>query len=865
MICFIFNDLFSQQVLRIQNLSNHTPMLPTYWERSGGEKRSRRKTSKGAEWAVSSRPSKLQRSRTNNILTCPPLISAEEEEAQPDLDSSATTPSAQDLPPVETAPELPFQSLISSPTQWSCPRCSSQGALSAIGKEEEGAWFCKSCEMVLCDGDVAQRETGTEQEQAPSQQLPTPEKPPRRRGKSTVVSKKELALKFFSEMPDSAGYQCGACVNVIMSSQSDRTHTNLIRHLESPHTHPGIIGDARVHEHFARILLKSESLTRDQSFGMVDHLLERIRSTKNRALKQSKITRCFQRAAQAGSPELESGIDEGNLHLTDLEFQGFPVLGVILRNQSFKSLDDAYEGLVRKLVFQQNPEPSSSLFALTHSRTYRPVPASESRTSCVSKYLPILEASALVEIKKTMEKVLFGSTITDGWSSRPGNDVRRFTGLCVVWIDWPEMTLKTHLLHFQPHQSSHTAQNLSDAYLDSIRAVFPPTFRLANQTCDNAPNETQAARYVLESRGFWKEPENCIAHTLQLDLNEFLADPVVAMVLDPILKINSRFVNSPSLSSEFTAYQKSLSSESLAPCSFVKTRWWSSLPCISFYVRRRESILNFLLVREPHFFAELSRKKGYQISAPSFEDASQLLRYLNCIKELSDKLSRESEVTSTRVLPSIHKLRSLQMRLGTPTFRRLSELFSRVSVWSKAAYLHPKGFLFLKSLAGGDGCCLFSETKEAVLTDLQRISDASAGNPVLALHTPFKRVGFQASTLDALEEMLEREASSKHSVLRIYSETVLPLLSDSSPHEAICLQEMLSLLFSIPATQVGVERLFSKASLAFNPRRSSLLNENLQAIVTIQKVFPNSEEGIYRALNAVRSLRMSGGVEAALD
>ena len=67
------------------------------------------------------------------------------------------------------------------------------------------------------------------------------------------------------------------------------------------------------------------------------------------------------------------------------------------------------------------------------------------------------------------------------------------------------MRLHLQLLHFDVHQSGHTAQNLSNSYFSTLDSMMCPGVMLANQTTDNAANELAAARLVLVKKGFWKE------------------------------------------------------------------------------------------------------------------------------------------------------------------------------------------------------------------------------------------------------------------------------------------------------------------------------------------------------------------------
>ena len=128
-----------------------------------------------------------------------------------------------------------------------------------------------------------------------------------------------------------------------------------------------------------------------------------------------------------------------------------------------------------------------------------------------------------------------------------------------------------------------------------------------------------------------------MAHTRQLDLNEFLAQDRFHKILRPILKVNTWLLNNLTAKREFIDYQKAKTLEIYVPASFVITRWWSTIPAISFFVRRYPALLDFITIREPNFFHNLN------VPAPSFSESSELLTFLNHLTIFSDKLSVEAK------------------------------------------------------------------------------------------------------------------------------------------------------------------------------------------------------------------------------
>ena len=86
---------------------------------------------------------------------------------------------------------------------------------------------------------------------------------------------------------------------------------------------------------------------------MLDRLLGRSKASKRKDLQQTKITHCF--AKDSLQPNFSEEIGPVHLQLTNIEYQVFHVLGQILRNASFKTLDDAYEKISRRMLYQKNP------------------------------------------------------------------------------------------------------------------------------------------------------------------------------------------------------------------------------------------------------------------------------------------------------------------------------------------------------------------------------------------------------------------------------------------------------------------------------------------------------------------------------
>src|SRR3989338_1264294 len=518
-----------------------------------------------------------------------------------------------------------------------------------------------------------------------------------------------------------------------------------------------------------------------------------------------------------------------NLELTDMDYHVFQLLKIVLRNSSFKSISDGVEFISQRLHFLRKTTQLTT--------EYRSVPAAYSRTFCTTKLLPVLSEAAKLMLKNKLKNVCLGSTLTDGWSSVTHD---RFLGLSFQYVNWTVMQIQNELILFEHHQAAHTSMNLAQTYQVALETFFEDGLLLANHTTDNAANERLTAHMLLEAKGFFKEAASCMAHTIQLDLADFFKS--IETILRPILKYNSRLSNSPSLSKEFNDFQIAVgATPALAACTSVKTRWWSMIPSLSFYVRRRDCIVSFFQTKIPSLLSIISQKIGRDISEPpSLAVASELLQYLNKINAIQSTLSAEDTVTSTKVLSSIEEIKALQYPVPFH-FPRLTEIFGKLTIWSKAAFFDPSGILILERTN------LLEPVKLQLETDLQKLTKADDTNP-------FQMGQDYRSILNVIDVSIRQQQAQHFDCLRYYSETILPLLARKSREQAEALQKLLSLLFSAPATQVACERVFSKASKAVSSKGGTLGAVSLSNIVCIQKAFPNTVDGVLKALNAVREL-----------
>ena len=661
----------------------------------------------------------------------------------------------------------------------------------------------------------------------------------KRRGTSQLATIKQIILKFFTQQDE--GFLCKLCQERVRSTMVDHSNSNLTKHIENT-THPFFPKQEwnKLREDIVRMGMKSK-----EAEMRIDRLLELHQISKASAGKQSRIQRYFQKAPI-------TPLTPFDWIMNDTEFYCHRMLGIVLRNQTFASLEDGFTA-------------STSQFGLPTLGGYRIAPPQLSRTTMVEKYLEILRQAAVSQTRLTLGESAYGSTMSDGWSSRPGVKTQRFTSIHYQFVDWTGGRIQRRLLDFNQHQSAHSGYNLSTSYLKSINALHSGIL-LANHVSDNASNELKAATSVLQDLGFWKKPHACLAHTIQLDVNEFLDLPQIQRILLPILKINSRLLNSPSLAQGFIEHQELFKLNPLAPVSVVKTRWWSVLPVLKFYLERSTQLVDFADVSLPGILHQLTTKSNWApgLSLPRLLEVQQLSDFLNSIKKAQDTLSSDSKVTSSRVIHQVDIITHLPCLIATPRFIRLRTLLDTpVSLWTKAAFFCRKGRMILHNLGQLDS------VRTAIKVDLGLIH--ARINPVVtsinSLIDPFGSIGHFAivdAALGLIETWLDDPTNNcKAPILQMYGETILPSLTVQSPAAAKTFRGLLGLLFSSPATQVACERTFSKATKTFDPSRASLSPSTLQALVFVQETFPNTNEGIESAMNAVRFLHHSAHLSSS--
>ncbi|MBX9768430.1 MAG: DUF659 domain-containing protein, partial [Bdellovibrionales bacterium] len=198
-----------------------------------------------------------------------------------------------------------------------------------------------------------------------------------------------------------------------------------------------------------------------------------------------------------------------------------------------------------------------------------------------TRFLPVVYQFALFCFKQSVGYLTSGrqpiiSVATDGWSSRYN---RRSVSIVISSINWDKAILTTSLAGMLPLEESHSASNLIALYKEAIALVLDPPPKIGSATTDNAANESSAGW------GIALERTPCYAHSIQLWIREICSMGCISRLIRFPLKFIAKL-------SEFElswSSARSLAADYgiilVRPPTRVKTRWWSDLPVLLYYVK----------------------------------------------------------------------------------------------------------------------------------------------------------------------------------------------------------------------------------------------------------------------------------------
>jgi DNA-nicking Smr family endonuclease len=662
------------------------------------------------------------------------------------------------------------------------------------------------------------------------------------------ITKAELALKVFEEktLKGQIRWICFCGKALAASTMNGRTQaSNLIRHI---HIHCSLLK-----KHWLK--LDDERVSWDERVSIFLAAVEREKMKRRSAPTIPSMAKIRERG--------EERVDSlSELHLTPDEFHIWFLVVHVLKNGSFRTISDVHlKSLWMMIPTFDLKGPSVALYSWeTYRSTIFP------RALEFSRFVLRQQLAYLTCVPDGIQ-MPFVAMATDGWSSRGDRKAIAVTGAS---INWSAKKLQINLLGIVPLSEAHTSGRLSETY----RSLFDQIFnrkqpQIGSVTTDNAANESLAGWSIgAQSR------LPCMSHTIQLWLKGFFYnDDHIQLIIWWPLKYVTRLAEYSSVYRKFKQFSSVISGKPGRPPHRVKTRWWSDVPLLDYYLKNQTAIELFIdppKSPDQKWLSALAIRSTKQLCA--HPDLLTVKNFLSEVKAIADGLEAD-DLTSHLVLPSLLRLHALCENLQLPGkerilfglrtyFRRalihdsatscIPTLFSCATALNPAAIrekLHEKlGKLFLPSFKF-DQTSFLQVCVEANIATIQsfqpaRESQTTASKSSEGNAAPAQRMNLSGAQEKSAREIMEQfiklastQTFACESLLDFWDET----LRESWPPESqtfLAFQRLIELLLTAFASQVSVERTFSRAGrVQSDPRRGRMKDATLCDEVFIQSIF----------------------------
>ncbi|XP_030764079.1 zinc finger BED domain-containing protein 1-like [Sitophilus oryzae] len=478
---------------------------------------------------------------------------------------------------------------------------------------------------------------------------------------------------------------------------------------------------------------------------------------------------------------------------------------------------------------------------LQYTKALNPLYSPPNRKILANEILPKAYNESAVALKTILNEIKYTAITTDMWTS--DNNIGYITVTChYIW----DSILFSRVLATQDatlimSTPSHTSKNLAEA-ITTILNEWNVYNKTATVVSDNAANIKCAINDHLKMHH-----HPCVAHTLNLSVNEALKDSALMELLKKCKSIVGYFKHSVQGSEKLKLTQQQMGLPILKVKQDVATRWNSCLHML----RRLLEIKDALSVA----MASLPNAPDI-LSANEWKVLEDCVQVLKPAEDMSTTLSAEKYPTLSLVIPLFHGFeytikqttpsteigKSLQLKILEVVTRRLGGYESNKTV-AKSTFLDPR---FKKIGFGSE-----DNANNAQKWITEELSQNILSNQTMA-HSTLESANSESLNLHASTEGIWAHFDSKvtniksHStpgsllilMVRQYLE-MQPLPRTENPLEwwrryKTTLPEMYDLAtkyLCIPATSVPSERNFSKAGQLTCSRRNRLGSKNVDKII----------------------------------
>lgn len=453
--------------------------------------------------------------------------------------------------------------------------------------------------------------------------------------------------------------------------------------------------------------------------------------------------------------------------------------------------------------------------------------------------LPKMFNEAKTKLKRILSEIENLSMTTDTWTS---NSMQSYITITIHFFH--ENSLKSCVLTTVPLKQSHTADNMKEI-VHEILTKWQIRDKIVCITTDNGQNVCKMVRLL----GIRHMP--CFAHTLNLVIDDSLCDdiPELKDLIEKCKKIVKFFKQSnvATLSLQQEQRERNPNVEPLQLIQEVSTRWNS----LYYMMKRILKLIDSLTI------VQRKLPQAPEIITPDEEKTLRdIVLLLDVFEQATKMISGEQYPTSSLIIPIIYGLydnvRILGSRIATTVGEKFLQNLKRFmnerlltyesrTVCRISTILHPA---FRNSFRMMENKLAAKEAVKAEINNIVRvrqvrqISESTEESLARASTSDNDRpslLGF----LKYINTNTDTSSATAINLLRMYTETNFSDINNNWDKIVAFwnfnkhlkpLDEIAFKYFTVPATSVRSERVFSTTGYILNDRRNMLRNDAVEML-----------------------------------
>lgn len=459
-----------------------------------------------------------------------------------------------------------------------------------------------------------------------------------------------------------------------------------------------------------------------------------------------------------------------------------------------------------------------------------------SRKTISNSLLLQMYESTLEKVKAELNDITALSLTTDGWTSINNE---HFIALTVHFIN-SDTVLCSRLIGCINYNEKCTSEELAN-FLMATAKKWKIEYKISAVVTDNAPNIVNAIRLTQ-----WRHVP-CFAHVLNIGIQHALNH--IKPIINKIKNIVEFFKQSSGALHKLQNIQKQSGFEPLKLIQECKTRWNSAFKMMERIIKLKEPVLSTLAITNNSLNC---------ISDDEWEIISSACTFLQVFDDVTTEMSSENTVTISKqnlfYIFLLDHLHSYIQNTDTPTAivemaneinTTLTKYFKNLEsndIQSQSILLDPR---FKKY--GFSSNDRFETCKSQLARKLQNLNIDIPNNVINEENQNTSLVQSSSSIWKKFDDQVNLIVGQNNSFVasvveldKYLSESLLsrqldPLKWWSSRKQLYPrLYEIVKRRLCVPATSVPSERIFSKAGLVLNSKRTRLTTSKVEKIIFIQ-------------------------------